>query len=87
MRDSELQELKLDIDPRVPAGNLGIGRQQLVEIAKALSQYARILVLDEPTAELETEVVADDEVDEDELGGLATPFGLPTATILLVCVV
>ena len=38
--------------PRTPVGNLGIGQQQLVEIAKALSQEARILVLDEPTAAL-----------------------------------
>jgi len=38
-------------------GNLGIGQQQLVEIAKALSQDAKILVLDEPTAALtESEV-------------------------------
>ena len=52
-----LQELNLDIDPRVPVGNLGIGQQQLVEIAKALSKEAKILVLDEPTAALtESEV-------------------------------
>jgi len=52
-----LQDLHLDIDPRVPVGNLGIGQQQLVEIAKALSKNARILVLDEPTAALtESEV-------------------------------
>ena len=52
-----LQELDLDIDPRVPVGNLGIGQQQLVEIAKALSKNAKILVLDEPTAALtESEV-------------------------------
>ena len=45
------------IDPRTPVGNLGIGQQQLVEIAKALSQNAKILVLDEPTAALtESEV-------------------------------
>jgi D-xylose transport system ATP-binding protein len=42
----------LSIDPRTLAGNLGIGQQQLVEIAKALSQEAKILVLDEPTAAL-----------------------------------
>jgi D-xylose transport system ATP-binding protein len=49
--------LNLDIDPRVPVGNLGIGQQQLVEIAKALSKEAKILVLDEPTAALtESEV-------------------------------
>ncbi|HEX8707622.1 MAG TPA: ATP-binding cassette domain-containing protein [Pyrinomonadaceae bacterium] len=52
-----LEDLRLDIDPRTPVGQLGIGQQQLVEIAKALSQEARILVLDEPTAALtETEV-------------------------------
>ncbi len=52
-----LQELNLPIDPRVSVGSLGIGQQQLVEIAKALSQDAKILVLDEPTAALtESEV-------------------------------
>jgi D-xylose transport system ATP-binding protein len=52
-----LDDLHLRIDARTPVGHLGIGQQQLVEIAKALSQEARILVLDEPTAALtETEV-------------------------------
>ena len=51
------KDLHLPIDPRTPVGNLGIGQQQLVEIAKALSQDAKILVLDEPTAALtESEV-------------------------------
>jgi ABC-type sugar transport system ATPase subunit len=47
-----LDNLNLAIDPLTPVRNLGIGQQQLVEIAKALSQEARILVLDEPTAAL-----------------------------------
>lgn len=52
-----LKDLNLPINPRTPVGNLGIGQQQLVEIAKALSQEAKILVLDEPTAALtESEV-------------------------------
>jgi D-xylose transport system ATP-binding protein len=52
-----LRDLNLDIDPRTLVGDLGIGQQQLVEIAKALSKNARILVLDEPTAALtESEV-------------------------------
>jgi len=52
-----LSDLHLAIDPREKVGNLGIGQQQLVEIAKALSKNAGILVLDEPTAALtESEV-------------------------------
>jgi D-xylose transport system ATP-binding protein len=52
-----LDDLNLPINPRTKVGNLGIGQQQLVEIAKALSQDAKILVLDEPTAALtESEV-------------------------------
>ncbi|HZH90619.1 MAG TPA: ATP-binding cassette domain-containing protein [Pyrinomonadaceae bacterium] len=47
-----LADLRLPLDPRTPIRNLGIGQQQLVEIAKALSQEARLLVLDEPTAAL-----------------------------------
>ena len=49
---SLLNDLRLPIEPHTPIRHLGIGQQQLVEIAKALSQEARILVLDEPTAAL-----------------------------------
>ena len=52
-----LSDLNLSIDPRAKAGSLGIGQQQVTEIAKALSKDAKILVLDEPTAALnESEV-------------------------------
>ncbi|MDX6559120.1 MAG: D-xylose transport system ATP-binding protein [Blastocatellia bacterium] len=47
-----LDDLHLAINPLIPVRNLGIGQQQLIEIAKALSQDARIVVLDEPTAAL-----------------------------------
>jgi len=47
-----LTTVGLHVDPRTRAGALGIARQQLVEIAKALSLKARLLILDEPTASL-----------------------------------
>lgn len=47
-----LAEVNLDVSPRTKVSSLGTGQQQLVEIAKALSHEARILVLDEPTAAL-----------------------------------
>jgi D-xylose transport system ATP-binding protein len=47
-----LEDLHLDLDPHTTVRTLGIGQQQLVEIAKALSHNANILVLDEPTAAL-----------------------------------
>jgi ribose transport system ATP-binding protein len=40
------------LDPATPVDRLGVAQQQVVEIAKALSQEARILVMDEPTAAL-----------------------------------
>ena len=47
-----LDRIGFDIDPRLPVHGLGVAQQQMVEIAKALSQDARILVMDEPTAAL-----------------------------------
>jgi ribose transport system ATP-binding protein len=47
-----LDRLGVEIGPRAVVGSLPVGKRQLVEIAKALSQDARILILDEPTASL-----------------------------------
>jgi ribose transport system ATP-binding protein len=47
-----LGRLGIDLDPDAPVGTLRVGEQQLVEIAKALSKSARILVMDEPTSAL-----------------------------------
>lgn len=52
--DSEiyLKRLGLDISPQTPLDELSIAQQQMVEIAKALSLNAKILILDEPTSSL-----------------------------------
>ena len=47
-----MARLEQDIDPDAPLGTLRIGQQQIVEIAKALNEDARILILDEPTSAL-----------------------------------
>ena len=49
---SYLDMVGLDVDPQTVVGGLTIGRQQLVEIAKALSVDARVLIMDEPTSSL-----------------------------------
>ena len=47
-----LARVGLDENPVTPVGQLGVGKQQLVEIAKALSKEVKLLILDEPTAAL-----------------------------------
>jgi len=50
-----LKTVGLNENPNTPVGTLGVGKQQLVEIAKALSKKVRLLILDEPTAALNEE--------------------------------
>ncbi len=47
-----LDRLGLPLDPRATVGTLTVAKQQMVEIAKALSYNARVLIMDEPTAAL-----------------------------------
>lgn len=53
------QKLNIDIDPAGIMGDLTVGRQQMCEIAKAISREAKIIVFDEPTAAL-----TDSEIEE-----------------------
>ena len=50
-----LEQIGLDVDPSTPLSTLSIAQQQMVEIAKALSTRARIIVMDEPTSSLTNE--------------------------------
>lgn len=50
-----LEKVGLKLDPQEKIKNLGVGQQQLVEIAKALSKKVKLLILDEPTAALNEE--------------------------------
>ena len=46
------QQLDAEIDPNLPVSRLGVAQRQLVEIARALSVNARLIIMDEPTAAL-----------------------------------
>jgi len=54
-----LDRLNINIDPETVVGDLAVSKQQMVEIAKALSTNARILIMDEPTSALTAKEIDD----------------------------
>lgn len=54
-----LNDLQIDIDPTEVVGDLAVSKQQMVEIAKALSINAKILIMDEPTSALTAKEIDD----------------------------
>ncbi len=54
-----LERLNMNIDPRTKLRDLTVGKQQMVEIAKAVSHDLNVLILDEPTAALTTTEIED----------------------------
>ncbi|MCX8955305.1 ATP-binding cassette domain-containing protein, partial [Ruegeria sp. NA] len=51
--------MNLNLDPKAQVGSLTIAKQQMVEIAKALSYRSRVLIMDEPTAALNDAEIAE----------------------------
>src|SRR5512142_1515999 len=54
-----LDRMNLDLDPRARVADLTVAKQQMVEIAKALSYNSDVLIMDEPTAALTDTEIAD----------------------------
>jgi ribose transport system ATP-binding protein len=72
-----LARLGLPLEPTDLVGDLTVARQQMVEIAKALSFNARVLIMDEPTAAL-------NEVEVGTLFGLIRRFVTPTTGVIYI---
>ena len=53
------QDLNIDIDPKEKMHNLTVGKQQMCEIAKAISHKAEVIIFDEPSAALTEKEIAD----------------------------
>lgn len=54
-----LKRLNMEVDPETLVGDLSVSKQQMVEIAKALSTNAKILIMDEPTSALTSTEIED----------------------------
>jgi putative multiple sugar transport system ATP-binding protein len=72
-----LRRVGLDEPPGAVVGKLGVGKQQLIEIAKALSKNVKLLILDEPTAALQ-------EADADRLLGLMLELKTQGVTQIMI---
>ncbi|WP_102028101.1 multiple monosaccharide ABC transporter ATP-binding protein [Salirhabdus sp. Marseille-P4669] len=72
-----LKKVGLHVDPQETVKNIGVGQQQLVEIAKALSKQVKLLILDEPTAAL-------NEDDSENLLNLLLEFKKQGMTAILI---
>lgn len=72
-----LKKVGLDVNPMTKVRTLGVGKQQLIEIAKALKKDVKILILDEPTAAL-------NETDSDNLLNLIKGLKKQGVTCILI---
>ena len=72
-----LKKVRLDVDLTAKVKDLGVGKQQLIEIAKALSKNVKLLILDEPTAAL-------NESDSENLLGLLRELKTNGVTCIMI---
>lgn len=72
-----LKKVRLNVNPRIKIRDLRVGSQQLVEIAKALSKHAKLMILDEPTSSLNEE-------DSANLLGLLRELQKQDVTIIMI---
>jgi putative multiple sugar transport system ATP-binding protein len=77
MADAMLKKVGLTVNPAAKVKDLGVGKQQLIEIAKALSKNVKLLILDEPTAAL-------NETDSDNLLNLLRGLKQQGVTCIMI---
>lgn len=77
MADAMLKKVGLSVNPAAKIKDLGVGKQQLIEIAKALSKNVKLLILDEPTAAL-------NETDSDNLLALLRGLKQQGVTCIMI---